>query len=385
MTLDRGAAAAGEQAEAFVEPTGDFARGHHAARGPRRARSPTECRRAAGRSARSRSSSSASSANPRRASAARSTKRRTAAHSTRASARRVVVGHRERAHQHQLLPARRRGPHGWSPARAHLGTIEIAPTSRAAGAMRCSQLSSTNSESLGRGVPRRCSRSRSRRVAAARRAWSRGHPEPGSRPPRPSSQNHAPSGKFGSKSAAVCSARRVLPTPPTPVSVTSRTSRAPRPCRRASSRPTKVVSCVRQVAGTLERASGGKSRGRSGCEHLEHVLRVPEIAETVLAEVERARRRRQRVARRALRSRARRRPGRRGRPPSGAPRGSGRPVVVAVALARVARCGRRSEPATVARLPALAGHRPLRVDGGADGLVRASRTRRARRRPSSSR
>ena len=39
-----------------------------------------------------------------------------------------------------------------------------------------------------------------------------------------SSHNHAPSRNRGSTSAATCSARRVLPTPPTPVSVTSRAS-----------------------------------------------------------------------------------------------------------------------------------------------------------------
>ena len=72
-----------------------------------------------------------------------------------------------------------------------------------------------------------------------------------------SSQNHAPSGKRGSTSAATWIASRVLPTPPTPVRVTSaRRSAAPSRSRASSSsRPTNDVSCSGQVAGKrVERA-----------------------------------------------------------------------------------------------------------------------------------
>ena len=79
-----------------------------------------------------------------------------------------------------------------------------------------------------------------------------------------SSDTHAPSRNSGSRSAASCSARRVLPTPPTPVSVTSRCSASALPTRFSSaSRPTNVASCDGRFVGRASsERSGGKSSAR---------------------------------------------------------------------------------------------------------------------------
>ena len=66
----------------------------------------------------------------------------------------------------------------------------------------------------------------------------------------PSSHSHAPSENRGNTSAAVCTASRVLPTPPTPVSVTIRTSpSAVATSSISSTRPTNDVSCCGRFVG----------------------------------------------------------------------------------------------------------------------------------------
>ena len=103
-----------------------------------------------------------------------------------------------------------------------------------------------------------------------------------------SSQNHAPWAKRGSTSAATCTDRRVLPTPPTPVSVTRRAASS---CfaraTSSASRPTNDVTWAGRLPGN---ASSDPIRGelarQVGMDHLEHALGAGEVAERVLAEVE---------------------------------------------------------------------------------------------------
>ena len=103
---------------------------------------------------------------------------------------------------------------------------------------------------------------------------------------RPSSRRRPPPrartttrrrGTAGSTSAATCTARRVLPTPPTPVSVTSaRVAAAPRRSRRARrSRPTNDVSCSGRLPGNASSdRSGGNSSAQPAARDLEDPLGV---------------------------------------------------------------------------------------------------------------
>ena len=152
-------------------------------------------------------------------------------------------------------------------------------TSSAAGSSTCSQLSMTTSSCL----LRRNSTSASTRVCPPRRTTSNtaamaAGTAAGSRTGA-SSTSHAPSEKRGSTSAAACSARRVLPTPPTPVRVTTLPSASAAPTRaRSRSRPTNELSCSGRFPGkaSSDRSAGnrpsptwntrsGRSRSRRRC------------------------------------------------------------------------------------------------------------------------
>ena len=104
-----------------------------------------------------------------------------------------------------------------------------------------------------------------------------------------SSQNHAPSRNRGSTSAATCTARRVLPTPPVPVSVTRRAlvQRRRRAPRSSSARPTNDVSCTGRLPGNASSdRSGGNVDGRRGMRHLEDLHRLGEITQQVLTQID---------------------------------------------------------------------------------------------------
>ena len=170
-----------------------------------------------------------------------------------------------------------------------------------------------------------------------------------------SSQIHAPPEKRGSTSAATCTARRVLPTPPVPASVTSR----------ASSSSVGDACDVgvaaderghlhRQVPGERveRRATAGTSRSSSGWRTWKIRSRPAEVA--------RARARRDPassmcvVGEELLRSRATPRPGRRGRRViTRAARFTGGAVVVAVA-----QLGRRRSGSPCARAAVRAAATP---------------------------
>ena len=103
-----------------------------------------------------------------------------------------------------------------------------------------------------------------------------------------SSQIQAPSGKFGSTSAATCTARRVLPTPPTPVIVTSS-----RFVQRGSDRGDLLLATHerrglhRKVAAEgVERLQRREVASKFRVHELEDADRRGEIAELVLAEID---------------------------------------------------------------------------------------------------
>ncbi len=104
-----------------------------------------------------------------------------------------------------------------------------------------------------------------------------------------SSTHQTPSGKRSSVSAAACAASRVLPHPPAPVSVRSRVSPSdPGELLRARARVRRSSSAGR------EGCSATRSSDRSGSRvarqvrvgEREHVLRPPEVAKTMGAEVD---------------------------------------------------------------------------------------------------
>ena len=143
----------------------------------------------------------------------------------------------------------------------------MSAASAAATLARCSQLSSTSSSAL---LVRKNSTTlpavdrpvRGRARNAARTACAIISPSPAAC----SSHSHAPSRKDGSWSAAACSARRVLPTPPGPVTVTSgdRAIAAASPAS-SSARPTNELSCTgRFPANAASVRTGGNSARSPG-------------------------------------------------------------------------------------------------------------------------
>ena len=102
-----------------------------------------------------------------------------------------------------------------------------------------------------------------------------------------SSQNHAPSGKRGSTSAATWTASRVFPTPPTPVSVTRRVaSNALAIALSSCSRPTNDVSWSGRLPGNASSdRSGGNSRPSPGAQSW-NTRSAREVAQPVLAEID---------------------------------------------------------------------------------------------------
>ena len=216
----------------------------------------------------------------------RTSGRRARARSTNSAHRRVVV---ERRHREELLARRRAGPRGSSPAprrRAPRAGIDsaIRRTSRdararscrapAAAAARRTTSSSDSSSDVPAAARHRAPRRSRRRRAAPRSA--------------PARRATAPSGTGRNDSAATWIARRVLPTPPTPVSVTSGARR-----RRPSTAFTSPLAADearqldRQVRRQhVERAQRRERPGQAVGRQLEDPLRLREVAQPVLAEVD---------------------------------------------------------------------------------------------------
>ena len=102
------------------------------------------------------------------------------------------------------------------------------------------------------------------------------------------STSHTPSGNSAASSAATCTARRVLPTPPTPVRVTSRCART---CSASSftstSRPTKLVTCTGRLPGTASIVrNGGNPTAQTVGAHLEQALGAGQIPQPVLTQID---------------------------------------------------------------------------------------------------
>ena len=191
-----------------------------------------------------------------------------------------AVGPAQRRHRARSAPRRPRGPPGSSPAPTLAGTRwAIASTSSATASRRCSQLSSTSSS---RFVPRYSSTDSSRLrpgdgcTPKTRRQRRPTRASGIASPARARTATHR-RGTRATTSAATCSASRVLPTPPTPVSVTSdgrgpSSANARELARRG--RRTTSPGAAGSPAARRATASGGNSRRRPGCVHLEHPLRA---------------------------------------------------------------------------------------------------------------
>ena len=330
-------------------------------------------------------------ARPGRAGRGRRTAHRVARATTSSAS--VASGHRRATAAATPARRRRRAPRGSSPGSrtsGHRASTRFGEP--AAGVEQVLAVVEHEQQLLGARGTRRCSSSSD--MPGARR-----HAERRRDDLRPSlvvvahaasSQSHAPSGNRGSTSAATCSARRVLPTPPTPVSVTSR---ARRRARRRSPRSSCVAADERRRA-ARGRLPGNASSDRSGGNSPARPGRT-----TWNTRSGRARSRRRcsprstsstpvgSSSRDELLGRERHHDlaavRRRHQPRGAVHRGA---VVVAVAQLGRRRCARPSARAAARSSPhGSAASARCASDRGVDRVVRASRTPRARRRRSSSR
>ena len=293
------AAAAGEQAEAVVEPREDLVDAHRAH--PRRRELDGErdavearadrcdrrrrCRAASAKPGRPRGGAVAEQSDGVEACAARrcggsSSRSGIAIDGTRQT---ISPGHVEH------LPAR--GEHARAPGSARVS----ASTSVAHSSSRCSQLSSTSSIApvpMRSAIDSASARSASSCTPSTSATWRATVPLPAS---DASSTYQTPSGWRSLRSAAIWSARRVLPQPPEPVSVTSRFASSSSPTSRSSLvRPMNDVSCAGRLFGDASRPrSGGEVVAQVGVTELEHLLGPAEVLQPVRAEIApgRARRR----------------------------------------------------------------------------------------------
>ena len=259
MTLDRGAAPAGEQTEPLVEARRDLARAH-----------TTTTRAAASSIARGMPSSRRQISATESALAASSTNSASAADRAlheqldRIGRRDVELGAplsgmaSDRSDDH-VLAATPRASRLVASRRTAGQERRMSSTRRRRGSKEVLTVVENDEDLHGRGGTRPC---------LQRHPLTGGHTKlvaidlchrVGSSTAA-SSQNHAPSGNRGRISAAACTDRRVLPTPPTPVRVTRRRNRVPRRSALSSrSRPTKDVSCKGRLPGN---ASSDRSVGK---------------------------------------------------------------------------------------------------------------------------
>ena len=387
VALDAAAALAGEEPEPFVEVRGDLGRAHRrrARRGQLdRQRDPVD------------PPADLADRRPLRVVPLRSAPASDGAVGEQAH-RRAVDRARRRSPtvgaSRATAPAPHRSPATSSASRLVASTAHVRDSAarprrrtRSLSSRRCSQLSSTSSSSRTLQVLDDALGQRQARALHDSRA-SRRRPAPSPRRRRraASSQNHAPSAKRGTTSAATWTARRVLPTPPVPVRVTSDASSSASPrCERRRRRGRRTTSPApgrfpanassdrrrRELPARLGMRRPGRpapaAPGRAAGARRGRRSSTVAVADQLLGG-----QRHHDLA--AVRGRHQpRRPVHR------------RAVVVAVAQLGRAGVDAHPHPQRLGQRPVLAAERELRRDRRIDGVGRGRRTPRARRRPSSS-